>query len=89
MYTHFKLASKARKDYKIDWSEWLHETETITKTSIVAQPGITVETPIVGNKDVVLWVTPGIKERIYNVSCVITTSENSRRDEQVLVFEII
>lgn len=76
----------ATLDYVMDWSAWLAPGETIVGTPLVtADPGLNVnpdgkQTTVTDGK-VVFWLSGGIANKVYEVTCQIVTSQG-RKDSR-------
>jgi hypothetical protein len=74
-------------DFAWDWSEWLHEGETIFSASVSAPDGITVMSSSFVNGLVTAWLADGELGRVYPVLCRITTNQG-RVEERTLRIRI-
>lgn len=72
-------------DYKFNWSDWLASGETISTITITAESGITVDSSTITDTGttVTVWLSSGTAGNIYDVACLITTSD-SRTDERTM-----
>lgn len=72
-------------DYKFDWSDWLASGETISTRTITPETGITVDSDSITDTStsVTVWLSGGTAGNVYDVACLITTSD-SRTDERTM-----
>lgn len=62
-------------DYRFEWSELLEEAETLTAKTTVATPaGLTVDSDVIDETAVVVWLSGGALGNTYEISCTVTTS---------------
>jgi hypothetical protein len=72
------IDSDARLEYTFEWvAEMLSDSDTIASKLITVRPsGLTADNDtIVDGNNVVVWVSGGERGRVYEVTCLITTSE--------------
>jgi hypothetical protein len=83
-----------RKDYEVDYSEWLDGTndtldDTVVVVTCLTNPSDTALTvsPLTSAKSIVLWVQGGTDRAKYKLTIKVTTVAN-RVDESELIFTI-
>jgi hypothetical protein len=71
--------------YKFDWSDWLASGETISTHTITPEAGITVDSSSITdtNTSVTVTLSGGTAGNVYDVACLITTSD-SQTDERTI-----
>lgn len=92
MTSSFIKDPSAVLDYKFDWaaetnvsgaSDWLADGETISSKTVTASDGLTVDSSSITdtNTSVTVWLSGGVANTDYTVTCQIVTSAN-RTDER-------
>lgn len=83
VFKDHKKDPDATLDWIFDWNDWLTEAETISSSSFILDPGISID-PVKGNsnttKTTVVWLTGGTEGQVYRVTNRITTSEGRTDD---------
>ena len=77
----------ARLDYVIDWTEWLPEGDTITAAVwdvTAAADGVVIDDSEFASPTTTVWLSGGMANEKYNVTCHITTA-GGREDDRTLV----
>jgi hypothetical protein len=67
-------------DWIFDWNDWLAESETISSSSFIVDPGITVDSNSNTTKTAKVWLSGGTEGQVYRVTCRITSSEGRTDD---------
>ena len=68
-------------DYRLDWSPWLAEGETITASTMTAATGISMDSQTHDATTATVWLSGGTLGQQYAVTNHITTSAG-RQDER-------
>lgn len=85
MSERFTKDSQAVLDYKWDWSDWLENGETIISEEITSTPtGLTIDSHSSDGTTVTAWLSDGVDNSVYLVTCSITTSQ-ARTDERSII----
>jgi hypothetical protein len=79
-----------RRRYMIDYRQWLDTNETLTNTQFILQPnsdgGVAVdESRIVGNNQVVVYISGGELGVTYEILIRVTTSAGQVKDDTLSV----
>ena len=71
----FKKNSTDTLDYRFDWTNSIDVDETIQSASIFINPsnGLTAGDPIIEGKVAIVWLSGGVIDKRFKVSCTITT----------------
>jgi hypothetical protein len=77
----------ATLDWNFDWQYWLDDGETITTSTFVVDPGLTVTTSSHTGTSSTVWVSGGRTGQIYKVTNHIVTSAG-RIDERSIRIRI-
>lgn len=85
---NFEKDPNAILDWLFDWSDWLHDGETIVSTTVTPASGITVNSTSHSDTGVVVFLAGGSAGSVYRVSCLITTSQ-SRTDERSINVRVV
>lgn len=77
----------AAKTALLGTSDWLEESETITDHDLFPATGLTVDSSVLDDNDtsVVVWLSGGEVDLVYELRCHITTSEGRQKSKTVLV----
>lgn len=85
--------SDAVLDYEFNWADhpdgsWLSPSETIVSYSIIASPGITVDSDTNDGEKVTVWLSGGTAGNPYTVTCRITTNQG-RTDDRTMTIRVV
>ena len=72
-------------DWHFDWSNWLDVAETISTSTFIVTPGITVNSSSNTNANSTVWLSGGRPGQIYNVTNRITTSAGRTDDRSIVI----
>ena len=86
--SHKEKDSDAVLDYEWTFTDWLSASETITSFSIIASPGITVDSSTNQPDKVIAWLSGGTPGQPYEVTCRITTNQG-RTDDRTMTIRVI
>lgn len=77
-------------DYKVDYSSWLADGETISTATVTVDAGITKDSSSVtdSNTSVTAWLSGGTAGDNYKVTYHITTSDG-REDDRTIVIKVL
>lgn len=68
-------------DYRVDWSAWLADGESITSHSVSVDGSVTVDSSsVVGGTDVVVWVSGGTAGENATVTAHVVTDQGREDD---------
>lgn len=68
-------------DYKLDWSDWMEDGDTITDDTVTVPAGLTLDSSSHDDASVTFWLSGGTAGQHYRVTVQITTSAG-RVDER-------
>ena len=85
--TSFIKDPAAVLDYRVDWSDWLQQGETITDSTVTAETGVTVDSDAHDDTTATVWLSGGALQANYKVTNHITTSAG-RQDERTFVITV-
>lgn len=80
--------SDAVLDYEFNYEEWLSASETISSFTIIASPGITVDSSTNQPDKVTVWLSGGTAGVPYTVTCRIVTNQG-RTDDRTMTIRVI
>lgn len=70
-------------DYRVDWSEWLAEGDTIVASEFLVPAGLTLDADLNDATSATCWLSGGVRGRTYQVVNRITTA-GGRTDDRTL-----
>lgn len=74
-------------DYKIDWSRWLPEGDTVSASSWDAASGVTVDSSTFDDTSTTVWLSGGTEGTSYTVTNHIVT-EGGREDDRTITIAV-
>ena len=84
----FEKDPEAVLDYEFDWSDWLPSGDTIAGALVTADTGITIDSQAETTTAVTVWLSGGVANTSYGVTCHITTTE-SRQDDRTITIHAV
>jgi hypothetical protein len=72
-------------DYKIDWSHWLPEGDTIAASSWDAESGLVVDSNTFDDTSTTVWLSGGTTGADYAVTNHITTTDGREDDRTITI----
>ena len=72
-------------DYILDWSRWLALDEEITGLTVVADPGITVDSSSFTTAITTVWLSGGTDGSNYRITYRITTDQGRADDRTIVI----
>lgn len=73
-------------DYKVDWSAWLPEGDTIAATEWTADDGIVIDSNTFTDTSATVWLSGGGAEgEVYNVVNHIITAFGREEDQTIMI----
>jgi len=61
-------------DYKMDWSSWLDDGDTIISHTVTSPDGLSVDKSSIDDVSVIFWLSGGTDRREYPVSVQVGTA---------------
>lgn len=80
--------SDAVLDYAFEFEDWLSPSETINSITIIASPGITVDSSSNTTDTVTVWLSGGTAGVPYTVTCRIVTNQG-RTDDRTMTIRVV
>lgn len=81
----FSKDSDAVLDYRVDWSAWLPEADTISASTWTADAGITIDSSSFTDTSTTVWLSGGTVTEVYNVVNHITTADGREEDQTIII----
>lgn len=75
-------------DYRVDWSPWLEDGDTIVASTWAVPDGLTAESDSFTDTAAIVWLSGGEAGRAYEVVNHITTV-GGREDERTLLIQCV
>lgn len=72
-------------DYGWDWRDWLSENEVIVTSTMIASPGITVDSSTNSEFATVAWLSGGTAGRPYELTNRIFTNQGRTTDRTMTI----
>lgn len=89
MSKEYKKDPQATLDYTFDWSDWLNDSDSIATNEVtVSSVDITLESKTANAGAVTAWISGGVENKRYGVTCKITTAEG-RIDERTIYLYVL
>jgi len=80
--------SDAVLDYAFEFEDWLSPSETINSFTVIASPGITVDSSSNTVDTVTVWLSGGTAGVPYTVTCRIVTNQG-RTDDRTMTIRVV
>lgn len=81
--TEYTKDPGATLDYKVDWTDWLGDSETISSATVTVPAGITLDTQTNTTTAQTAWLSGGTAGVSYDVVYQVTTNQ-SRTDQRTI-----
>ena len=75
----------ARLDYRVDWTLWLEDAETISTSEWIVPAGLTKVDESNATKTATVWLTGGTVGQTYRVTNRVTTNQNRIDDRSIQI----
>lgn len=72
-------------DYRVDWSTWLADSETIATSTFTVPTGITKDSQTNDTTTATVWLSSGDAGVDYQVTNRITTNQGRTDDRSILI----
>lgn len=72
-------------DYKIDWSRWLPDGDSVSASSWDAESGLTVDSNTFDDTSTTVWLSGGTDGTSYSVTNHITTDAGREDDRTIII----
>lgn len=74
-------------DYQFDWAAWLPDGDTISAHTVTADSGLAVGVTSATSTAVTVWLSGGLAQSAYRVTCRIETSAG-RIDDRTMIISV-
>jgi len=81
----FEKDPQAVLDYKVDWSDWLTDGETITTSTWTVPSGITEDSDTHDDDSATIWLSGGTAGKRYTVINHIVTTAGREDDRSIVI----
>ena len=71
-------------DYRVDWSKWLRDGDTILVSEWIVPDGIEMDSETNTNTTTIIWLSGGTTGR-YSLTNRITTAQGRQRDRTITI----
>jgi hypothetical protein len=75
----------ATLDYKRDWSVWLVDDDTITASTWIVPPGLTMDSETHTDKTATVWLSGGTLGESYTITNRVSTGQGRTDDRSALI----
>lgn len=72
-------------DYRIDWSNWLRDGDTVLLSEWIVPAGITMDSELNDNSSTTIWLSGGTAGQQYSLTNRITTTQGRQRDKTITI----
>lgn len=87
MPSRFVKDPSAVLDYRVDWTDWLGQSETIVSSSWTVPSGINKDSDTIGDGKATIWLSGGTRGQDYTLTNRIATNA-ARVDERSIVIMV-
>ncbi|USC17024.1 hypothetical protein [Rhodococcus sp. 11-3] len=81
----FTKDPEAVLDYHFDWSAWLSDGETISSSTFESTAGITIDSNTTTATVATVWLSGGIRGRLYEITNHIVTNQGREDDRSITI----
>lgn len=72
-------------DYRVDWSKWLRDGDTILVSEWIVPDGIEMDSETNTNTTTTIWLSGGSAGATYQLTNRITTAQGRQRDRTITI----